>query len=119
MQFLKSLFWFLLAFILALFTYANWTMVPIRIGKLTADVNLPLLLVGTFLLGLLPTWAYYQAVRWRLRARLAAAERALASISLVPATIDPPHAVTNEPPPSAAVFTPTPLTSAGPVEPRP
>lgn len=78
MQFLKILFWFLLAFVAALFTYGNWTGVQINLWSgLIADVNLPLLLLVTFLLGFLPTYLYLGTVRWRLRQRLAACERLL------------------------------------------
>jgi len=56
MQFLKILFWCLLAFVAAVFTVGNWTTVPIKLwGGLIAEVNLPLLLFVTFLLGLVPT----------------------------------------------------------------
>ncbi|MCT8002146.1 hypothetical protein NZL82_09680 [Sphingomonas sanguinis] len=80
MQFLKMLFWCLLAFLAAAFTLGNWTTVPIRlVGGLVADVNLPLLLFLTFLLGLVPTLIWQHAARWRLRQRLNATERALAT----------------------------------------
>ncbi len=78
MQFLKVLFWCLLAFVAALFTYGNWTSVPIRLWSgLIADVNLPLLVLVAFLLGYLPTTIYHHAVRWRLRQRLTTMERLL------------------------------------------
>jgi hypothetical protein len=76
MQFLKILFWCLLAFVAAVFTIGNWATVPIKLwGGLIAEVNLPLLLFVTFLLGLVPTMIYYHTVRWRLRNRLATSER--------------------------------------------
>lgn len=94
MQFLKILFWCLLAFVAALFTYGNWFSVPIRLwGGLVAETNLPALLLFTFLLGLLPTLAWHQAVRWRLRQRLATAERTVAELRSVPATPAPPALV--------------------------
>jgi putative membrane protein len=78
MQFLKILFWCLLAFIAAIFTLGNWTSVPIKLwGGMEALINLPLLLLLTFLAGLVPTLAWHSTLRWRLRTRLAAAERAL------------------------------------------
>lgn len=81
MQFLKILFWCLLAFIAAVFTVANWTSVAIRLwGGMEALVNLPLLLLITFLAGMLPTLAWHSTLRWRLRARLANAERTLADL---------------------------------------
>jgi len=79
MQFLKILFWFLLAFVAALFTYGNWTSVQINLWSgLIADVNLPLLLLVTFVIGFLPTYLYLGTIRWRLRQRLTTAERLLA-----------------------------------------
>ena len=81
MQFLKILFWALIAFAAALFTFGNWKWVPISLfGNLVAEVNLPVLLLVTFLAGFLPTLLYQRAVRWRLRQRLAAAERTVADL---------------------------------------
>jgi putative membrane protein len=78
MQFLKVLFWCLLAFVAAIFTIGNWATVPIHLwAGLIADVNLPLLLLVTFLVGLLPTMLYYSTIRWRLRNRLSTHERAI------------------------------------------
>ncbi len=90
MQFLKILFWCLLAFLAAVFTLGNWTSVPIRLpGGLIADVNLPFLLAITFLLGLLPTLGWQGARRWRLRQRLTACERVLAETRAA-ALVTPP-----------------------------
>ncbi len=79
MQFLKILFWCLLAFLAAVFTIGNWVAVPIRLpGGLVADINLPFLLLVTFLAGLLPTLGWHTAKRWRLKQKLATCERVLA-----------------------------------------
>lgn len=81
MQFLKILFWCLIAFVAALFTYGNWGSVPIRLSSnVIAETNLPALLLFTFLVGLLPTLAYQHTKRWRLRQRLATAERTIAEL---------------------------------------
>ena len=97
MQFLKILFWCLLAFVAALFTFGNWVSVPIRLwGGLVADTNLPFLLLVTFLAGLLPTLAWQHAVRWRLRNRLAVAERTVAELRVATA----PELVAAEPTPT-------------------
>ncbi len=80
MQFLKILFWSLMAFVAAVFTFGNWTNVTIQLfGGLVAEVNLPLLLLATFLLGFVPTLIYQHWIRFRLRQRLTAAERAMES----------------------------------------
>ncbi len=81
MQFLKTLFWFLLAVVVAVFSIGNWTTVPIKLwAGLIADVNLPLLLILTFLSGLLPVLFYHHAVKWRLRQKLTTAERAMTDL---------------------------------------
>ncbi|RIA36638.1 hypothetical protein DFR49_3922 [Hephaestia caeni] len=82
MQFLKGLFWFLIAVLLAAFVFGNWNEIAhVRLwNDLVADVKLPILVVICFLAGLLPTLAYQHAVRWRLKQRLAAAERSLAAV---------------------------------------
>ena len=76
MRFLQTLFWCLLAFVAALFTYGNWFSVPLRLWSgLIADVNLPFLLLLTFLAGFVPAILWGHTVRWRLRQRLSQAER--------------------------------------------
>ena len=114
MQFLKILFWCLLAFVAALFTYGNWGPVPIHLWSgLEALVNLPLLLLVTFLLGFLPTHLYHTAMRWRLRQRLGQAEETLAATRvLVDAAPRPPVAAA--PPVMAPPVTPAAGSAAGP-----
>ena len=71
MQFLKTLFWVLLAIVLVLFAHANWNMVTINLwGGLQADVKLPVLVIGAFLLGFVPTLIVYRARLWSLKRRL-------------------------------------------------
>ena len=78
MQFLKILFWCLLAFVAAVFTFGNWTTVSVHLfGGLVMEINLPLLLACVFLVGFVPTLLYQHWVRWRLRQRIAVLERAL------------------------------------------
>ncbi|OWK32579.1 LapA family protein [Sphingomonas mucosissima] len=106
MQFLKILFWALIAFAAALFTFGNWKWVPISLfGNLVAEVNLPVLLLVTFLAGFLPTFLYQRAVRWRLRQRLAAAERTVADLRALemPSTLQPASIPEQPVPPTPAV----------------
>ena len=71
MQFLKTLFWVVVAVALVLFAHSNWNMVTIRLwGGLEADVKLPVLVIGAFLIGFLPTFILYRARTWSLRRRL-------------------------------------------------
>ncbi len=100
MQFLKILFWCLIAFIAAVFTFGNWKWVTIQLfGNLVAEVNLPFLLLVTFLVGFVPTWLYQRAMRWRLRQRLTAAERSLTDLRAATAAAAP--AAPEDPAPGA------------------
>ena len=71
MQFLKTLFWVMVAVVLVLFARANWDTVTIDLwGGLQADVKLPVLLLAAFLIGFLPTLILYRTRVWTLRRRL-------------------------------------------------
>jgi len=85
MQFLKTLFWVLIAVLIALFARANWTPVTLNLwNDIQADIKLPLLLLIAFLLGLLPVWLIMRARLWTLRRRIDAMERSRVN-SLPPA----------------------------------
>jgi uncharacterized integral membrane protein len=78
MQFLRTLFWVIVAVIAVIFAVRNWIPVTVNLwGGIVADVKLPVLLAIAFLIGFLPAFALYRATRWRLRRRLENAERAL------------------------------------------
>jgi uncharacterized integral membrane protein len=76
MQFLKTLFWVLLAVVAVLFAVRNWTPVTLNLwGDIQADVKIPVLLFVIFLLGFLPTWLLMRTRIWSHRRRLEAYER--------------------------------------------
>jgi uncharacterized integral membrane protein len=71
MSFLKTLFWIVVAVIVALFCFNNWTVVGVNLWNgLILETKLPLLLGIFFLLGLLPPLLLWQATRWRLRRQM-------------------------------------------------
>ena len=71
MQFLKTLFWVIVAVVAVLFASTNWQPVTLKLwGGLVADVKLPVLVIVAFLLGFLPTLIVYRARLWSLRRRL-------------------------------------------------
>ncbi len=93
MQFLKTVFWALLAAILALFAWVNWTPVTINLwANLQADIKLPILLLLFFLLGWLPTWLIMRARIWSFRRRLEALERNQPVPAETEPSIDEPEA---------------------------
>jgi uncharacterized integral membrane protein len=83
MQFLKTLFWVLVAVIVVLFATRNWTDVTLNLwGDIQADIKIPLLLLIFFLLGFLPTWLILRARIWSLNRRVEALDRSRASASV-------------------------------------
>ena len=76
MQFLKTLFWVLIAVLVALFASRNWTGVTVNLwGDIQADIKLPVLMLIIFLIGFLPTWLILRARIWSLDRRVDAMER--------------------------------------------
>lgn len=81
MQFLKTLFWVVLAVAAVIFAMRNWTPVTVGLwGGLLVEAKLPVLVYGAFLLGFLPVFGWHHASRWRLHRRLDSQERQLADI---------------------------------------
>jgi len=80
MQFLKTLFWVLVAVVVVLFSVRNWTSVPINLwGDIQADIKIPILLLIVFLLGFLPTWLLMRTRIWSHRRKVDALERSRVS----------------------------------------
>lgn len=80
MNFLKTVFWVLIAVLAALFSFRNWTDVTLSLwDDIQADVKIPVLLLVFFLIGFLPTWLLMRARLWSCRRRLEALERTRAS----------------------------------------
>jgi uncharacterized membrane protein YciS (DUF1049 family) len=76
MQFLKTLFWVLVAVVVALFLRANWTPITLNLwNDIQADTKLPVVLVIAFALGWIPTWLILRTRIWSLRRRIEAMER--------------------------------------------
>lgn len=76
MQFLKTLFWVLIAVVVVLFASRNWSDVTLNLwGDIQADIKLPVLMLIVFLIGFLPTWLILRARIWSLRRRADAMER--------------------------------------------
>lgn len=114
MQFLRTLFWVLLAGVAVAFAFNNWTTVPLRLwGGLIADVNLPLLLVAAFLGGFMPMYLAMQATRWRWRQRVSGLERTIADLTRPAPPLPPAQPTSATAPPPSVIIEPA------PVEPRP
>ena len=81
MQFLKTLFWVVIAVFLAILASRNWHDVTMNLwGDLQADIKTPVLIHFAFLLGWLPTYLILRGRVWQLRQRLASFERQQAAL---------------------------------------
>ncbi|MFL6759349.1 lipopolysaccharide assembly protein LapA domain-containing protein [Sphingomonas sp.] len=90
MQFLKTLFWVLIAVLVALFASRNWSDVTLNLwGDIQADIKLPVLLLFAFLLGFVPIWLLMRTRLWTLNRRLDAMDRnRVAALTSAPAEGD-------------------------------
>ena len=76
MNFLRTLFWVVVAVSLAIFANRNWNDVTLNLwGNIQAEVKLPFLLLLAFLLGFLPPYLLMRSRLWTLRRKLILAER--------------------------------------------
>ncbi|URD62270.1 LapA family protein [Sphingomonas sp. KRR8] len=87
MQFLRTLFWVVVAVFLAILGRNNWSDVTLNLwGPFQADIKIPLLILITFLIGFLPTFLVLRGRIWALKRRIAVAQR-------------PPETIVNPPAP--------------------
>ena len=116
MNFLKTLFWVVLAVAIALFAKANWTSATLKLwGGLEADVKLPILILAAFLIGFLPTFAYYRTRIWTLHRRLGNYERAGPVEMTAPTPSKTPTPSQDPGAPTAPAAPPPSSTDVGPV----
>lgn len=99
MQFLKTLFWVLIAVAAMLFAFNNWTNTEISLwDNKVWQTKLPVPLLFAFLLGLVPTLLLHRTTRWSLKRKLNTMERALADMTTPTPETKPSGTI----PPSAA-----------------
>jgi len=79
MHFLKAVFWVLILVGFVFLAGLNWKSVDITVipQQSVVSINLPLLLLVTFLLGFLPYFIIHRMTRWSLRKKLSQAKREL------------------------------------------
>jgi lipopolysaccharide assembly protein A len=78
MQFLRTVFWVVLAVIGAVFALNNWVPVTIKLwSDIVVDTPLPFLMFLCFLVGLLPPLLLHRITRWSLNRKLENANRSL------------------------------------------
>jgi len=89
MNFLRTLFWVVVAVSLAIFANRNWNDVTLSLwGDIQADVKLPFLLFLTFMIGFLPPYLLMRSRIWNLKRKLVLAERPTPAISPTTPAVD-------------------------------
>jgi uncharacterized integral membrane protein len=91
MNFLKTLFWVVVTAVAVVFSVNNWSPIfPVQLwGGFVADTHVPVLMIGSFLLGFLPMLIVHRARLWSLRRRMATLD-GTAAVAAPPAA-EPPH----------------------------
>ena len=88
MQVIRTIVWIAITAILVAFIAMNWTKVPVNFWPLDngnyVHFEWPIGVVALlfFLLGVIPTWLYVRAVRWRLNRRIGSLENSLRASSM-------------------------------------
>ncbi len=73
MQIIRTAIWVVLLIALLLFSINNWEMVQVKIWEgLVLETKLPVLVIISFLLGLIPTWLLSKAKGWRYKRQISA-----------------------------------------------
>ncbi|MCL6684555.1 lipopolysaccharide assembly protein LapA domain-containing protein [Sphingomonas alba] len=90
MQFLRTLFWVVIAAFVAIIASNNWSDITLNLwGNLQADIKIPVLLLITFTAGFLPTWLIMRGKLWRVRRRLSQEE--VKAVPAAPTATPPPE----------------------------
>ena len=89
MNFLRTLFWVVLAVSLVIFAGRNWIDVTLSLwGDIQVDVKLPFLLLLIFLIGFLPPYFLMRSRVWNLKRKLVLAERPTPPAAAAPASVE-------------------------------
>ena len=83
MQIVRTIIWVLIFVSLLAFSFYNWEPVEVTLwDNVALETKVPALVIVSFLLGLLPMWAYHRSVKWSLNRRIRSLENAARSNAL-------------------------------------
>jgi len=83
MQIVRTVAWVLLIIALLLFTLNNWQPVSVKIWEgLILETKKPVLVLVSFLLGLVPMWLLHKGAAWRASRRISALENTVKAASV-------------------------------------
>ena len=80
MQIVRTIIWVLIFVALLAFSFFNWDPVEVTLwDNMVLETKVPALVIVSFLLGLVPMWAYHRSVKWSLNRRIRSLENAARS----------------------------------------
>jgi hypothetical protein len=83
MQIVRTIIWGIILVALLAFSFFNWDPVEVTLWEnLVLETKVPALVIVSFLLGLIPMWAYHRSVKWSLNRRIRSLENAARSNAL-------------------------------------
>jgi len=103
MQIVRTVLWVLIFVGIALFSAINWKPVEVNLwGDFVVETKVPVLVIVSFLLGLVPMWLYHRGAKWSLNRRINSLENAVRSTALSNRHSAPPSAASAAPAAPAA-----------------
>jgi uncharacterized integral membrane protein len=90
MQIVRTIVWVLLLVALLIFSFNNWTAVTVKIWEgLLLDTKLPVLVIVSFLVGLVPMWLLHRGKMFYLNRRIGSLETAARTAAVTPVAAAP------------------------------
>lgn len=103
MQIVRTALWVLIFVGIALFSAINWKPVEVNLwGDFVVETKVPVLVIVSFLLGLVPMWLYHRGAKWSLNRRINSLENAVRSSALSSRHSAPPSSSASAAPVSPA-----------------
>lgn len=106
MQIIRTIVWVVLVIALLLFSFNNWETVNVKIWEgLILETRMPVLVIVSFLAGLLPMWLLHKGSRWRYNRRINSLENTVRATSVI-TPVAAPASTQHDAAPSADPQTP-------------
>ncbi|NVE93788.1 DUF1049 domain-containing protein [Altererythrobacter lutimaris] len=83
MQIVRTVIWVVIVAAIMLFSAFNWDAVEVTLWEgLVLETKVPVLVIVSFLLGLIPMWMLHRGVKWQLNRRISSLENAARNAAL-------------------------------------
>lgn len=101
MQIIRTVVWVIIVAGILLFSAFNWDPVEVTLWEsLVLETKVPVLVIVSFLLGLVPMWLLHRGVKWQLNRRISSLENAARNAALARHEPKPAPAAAQAPAPA-------------------